>query len=224
MATGSRSKITRNPIETRQRLVGAAVELMLLQGFSGTSVDEICDRAGLTKGSFFHHFLNKEAICAAAVEWWGEMGSSLYAAAWGDAEGEGDGRDGGRDPLDQLHQLIDIMVSFTTRADEPCVCMVGMISQELALTHPALQEVCTRELDRWTENVCRLLTAAKERHTPTRDFDPVQVAWFLNSLWQGSMLVGKTCAEPRLIRDNLALARQFIDGLFSVPPTTLPAP
>lgn len=218
MGKGIGHKSSRNPIETRQRLVGATVELMLLQGFSGTSVDEICARAGLTKGSFFHHFPSKEAICAAAVEWWGEMGTSLYAAAWGDVEGGGEEPASDRDPLAQLHQLIDIMVSFTMRADEPCVCMVGMISQELAQTHPALQEVCTRELDRWSMNVCRLLTAAKERHTPARDFDPAQVAWFLNSLWQGSMLVGKTCAEPQLIRDNLALARQFIDGLFLSPP------
>jgi len=216
MEKTTRFKTSRNPIETRQRLIWAAVELMLLQGYSGTSVDEICARAGLTKGSFFHHFSSKEAICAAAVEWWGEMGTSLYAAAWGDVEGECEGSDSDRDPLERLHQLLDIMVSFTTRSDGPCVCMVGMISQELAQTHPALQEVCTRELDRWSANVCRLLTAAKERHTPARDFDPAQVAWFLNSLWQGSMLVGKTCDGPQRIRDNLTLARQFIDGLFQL--------
>jgi len=216
MEKTTRFKTSRNPIETRQRLIGAAVELMLLQGYSGTSVDEICARAGLTKGSFFHYFSSKEAICGAALEWWGEMGTSLYAAAWGDVEGECEGSDSDRDPLERLHQLLDIMVSFTTRSDGPCVCMVGMISQELAQTHPALQEVCTRELDRWSANVCRLLTAAKERHTPARDFDPAQVAWFLNSLWQGSMLVGKTCDEPQRIRDNLTLARQFIDGLFQL--------
>ncbi|MDI1310730.1 TetR/AcrR family transcriptional regulator [Prosthecobacter sp.] len=199
------SKRERDPAATRQRLIDATVRLMVQQGFSATSVDQICQTAGMTKGGFFHHFENKEAIGTAAVEWWGLMGTSLYAEAWKDTT---------LDPLDQLHRMFDIMVGFTQRSDEACVCMVGMMSQEMSATHPAFQAACEKELNLWTYNVAKMLTAAKKKHKPKTKFDPERVAWFLNSLWQGSMLVGKTCRSQELIRHNLKLARSYVDGLF----------
>lgn len=198
-------KRERDPAATRQRLIDATVRLMLQQGFSATSVDQICQDAGMTKGGFFHHFENKEALGIAAIEWWGRMGTALYAEAW---------KDSTLDPLEQLHRVFDIMIGFTRRSDDPVVCMVGMMSQEMSATHPAFQAACARELNLWTENVARLLTAAKNKHKPRTKFDPVQVAWFLNSLWQGSMLIGKTCRFQELIRHNFKLARTYVDGLF----------
>lgn len=198
----------RNPAETRERLIGATVQLMLRQGFAATTVDQICAEAGLTKGSFFHHFPSKEAIGKAAVEWWGAFGTALYAEAWKDAD---------LDPLEQLHRMLDIMSGFTERPDQVCTCMVGMMSQELAQTHPAMRVECARQLDNWTANVAKMLSEAKARHPVKQDFDPEQIAWFLNSLWQGSMLIGKTKQQPELIRTNLKLVRGYVDGLFLNP-------
>ncbi len=206
------SKSARNPAETRQRLIDATVRLMLRQGFAGTSVDQICSEATLTKGSFFHHFESKVAIVKAAVAWWGDFGTALYAEAWKDPEA---------DPLLQLHQMLDIMGGFTTRPGQTCTCMVGMMSQELAQTHPAIREECARQLKIWSANVAKLLKAAKALHPPAVDFDPDSVAWFLNSLWQGSMLVGKARQSPGMIRTNLQLARRFVDGLFGAAAASL---
>lgn len=202
------TKRERDPAATRQRLIDATVRLMLQQGFAGTSVDQICKEASMTKGSFFHHFENKEALGIAAVDWWGQMGSALYAEAWKDTT---------LDPLEQLHRMFDIMVGFTRRSDDPVVCMVGMMSQEMSATNPVFQAACDKELNLWTTNVAKMLTAAKKRHKPKTKFDPMHVAWFLNSLWQGSMLVGKTCRSQELIRHNLNLARDYVDGLFANP-------
>lgn len=199
------AKRERNPAETRQRLIDATVRLMLKQGFAATTVDQVCGAAVLTKGSFFHHFENKEAIGRAAVERWGQMGAALYAAAWQDPT---------KDPLDQIHQMFDIMIGFTRHPTEACVCMVGMLSQEMSATNPAMQAACSKELNLWTANMAKMLTAAKKKHRPKTKFEPVALAWFLNSLWQGSMLVGKACQSPATIRTNLKLARSYVDGFF----------
>ncbi len=202
---------SRNPAATRQKLVGATVGLILKQGFSATSVDQICAAAGVTKGSFFHHFENKEALGLAAADWWGEMGTALYAVAWQDPD---------LDPLEQLHRFFDIMSGFTERPDDPCVCVVGMLSQEMTGTHPNFRGVCAGHLDDWTRHVVKMLTAAKAKHPPVVDFDPEKVAWFLNSLWQGSMLISKTRQAPEMIRSNIELARAWVDSFFGVPVTS----
>jgi len=202
----------RDPEGTRQRLVDAAITLMLRKGFSATSVDDICREAGLTKGGFFHHFEGKEDLAKAAVAVWGERGTALYATAW---------EDKAADPLDQLRRFFGIMEGFAQNPDGPCVCMVGMMSQEMAETCPEMRVACERELRRWTENTARLLTAAKKRHNPRARFDPESVAWFLNSVWQGSMLIAKTSDDSAMIVANLRLARAYVESLF-VPPTPTP--
>jgi AcrR family transcriptional regulator len=44
------------------RLQGAAVEMFAAQGFEGTTVAQIAERAGLTERTFFNHFANKRDV------------------------------------------------------------------------------------------------------------------------------------------------------------------
>lgn len=54
---------------TRAELVEAAISLFRRQGVSGTGIEEVCRRAGVTKGVFTHHFPGgKRELLAAAVE------------------------------------------------------------------------------------------------------------------------------------------------------------
>ena len=46
----------------RDRVLDAAVELFATQGYDATSVAQVIDRAGLTKGGFYHHFASKDAL------------------------------------------------------------------------------------------------------------------------------------------------------------------
>lgn len=48
--------------ESRLKLMHAAMDLFIDHGFTEVSVNDICHRAGLTKGAFYHHFASKEAI------------------------------------------------------------------------------------------------------------------------------------------------------------------
>lgn len=48
--------------ETRARLLDAAAAGFAEQGYDGTSVAEICDRAGVSKGAFYHHFASKQDL------------------------------------------------------------------------------------------------------------------------------------------------------------------
>ena len=40
------------------------------------------------------------------------------------------------------------------------------------------------------------------------------LAWMLNSLWQGSMLVAKTRKSPEMIVSNIRQARAYVEHLF----------
>lgn len=51
-----------DPVETRRGLLESATLLFEQKGFAATSVQEIVERAGVTKGAFYHHFASKEEV------------------------------------------------------------------------------------------------------------------------------------------------------------------
>lgn len=198
-------KKARNPAETRQKLVSAARDLVLQRGFTGAGVDQICAAAGVTKGAFFHHFKSKDEIGQAALADWAAFGMGIYAEAKAEPA---------RYPLDHLHRFFEVMAGLVVSAPSPVTCVVGIMSQELANANPLLRGACATYLGNWTEFARQLLEEAKSASPPRVDFDAEEVAWFLNSLWQGSMLVAKTRRDPQIILKNLARARAHVDELF----------
>ena len=47
---------------TRERILQSAIELFGDKGYHATSIQEICDQAGVSKGALFHYFSNKNEI------------------------------------------------------------------------------------------------------------------------------------------------------------------
>ena len=51
------------------------------KGYSATRIEDICEAAGLTKGSFFHHFKSKEELALTAADHFAAMADRIFAAA-----------------------------------------------------------------------------------------------------------------------------------------------
>ena len=56
--------------ETRLQITAAASQLFSQSGYDATGVAEICSRAGVSKGAFYHHFPSKHAVFMALLEEW----------------------------------------------------------------------------------------------------------------------------------------------------------
>ena len=59
--------------QTQDRLLDAAIALFAEKGVHGASVEEICERAGFTRGAFYSNFASKDDLLVAAVERKGEQ-------------------------------------------------------------------------------------------------------------------------------------------------------
>ena len=56
------SKLTEQSRQTRKSILDAAETLFFSQGYANTTVDDICSAECITKGAFYHHFKNKDAV------------------------------------------------------------------------------------------------------------------------------------------------------------------
>src|SRR3982751_3151799 len=57
----------------RERLVAAAVDLFVEQGYDETTVAQIAERAGITRSTFFRYFPDKRDVLAAGQETLSEL-------------------------------------------------------------------------------------------------------------------------------------------------------
>ncbi|MBI2171968.1 MAG: TetR/AcrR family transcriptional regulator [Chloroflexi bacterium] len=62
------SKAPPPEMTTYDRILNAATEVIAQQGYSGAGVQEIIERAGASKGSFYFHFPSKEKMVEALVQ------------------------------------------------------------------------------------------------------------------------------------------------------------
>src|SRR5688572_1233837 len=54
--------------DAKQRLLEAAMDLIWTRSYGAVSVDDICERAGVKKGSFYYFFKSKDELVAAALD------------------------------------------------------------------------------------------------------------------------------------------------------------
>ncbi len=54
--------------DAKERLIEAVIELIWNGSYGSTSVDQICERAGVKKGSFYHFFESKTELALAGIE------------------------------------------------------------------------------------------------------------------------------------------------------------
>ena len=81
-ANSNPSRRVRDPHATKEKLRGAAIQLLISHGYSRASVDRILEAANLSKGAFFHHYANKHLLFVDALEElsWNQVGKVLKAA------------------------------------------------------------------------------------------------------------------------------------------------
>ncbi|HVJ80319.1 MAG TPA: TetR/AcrR family transcriptional regulator [Planctomycetia bacterium] len=89
------------PKTGRDRLVVAAVELFYRNGFQAVGVDQVIDKAGVTKTTFYKHFESKDDLMVAAVRRRDEWESAAWARAVQKKVGD--------DPVAQLLGVFDVM-------------------------------------------------------------------------------------------------------------------
>ncbi|MFB4306139.1 TetR/AcrR family transcriptional regulator [Actinomadura sp. GTD37] len=86
---------------TRERLFGAAIELIAESGLAATTVDQIAERAGVAKGTVYYNFGSKAALFSALLEYGVErLATALREAA------------SGRAPLDALDAVVAAELAF----------------------------------------------------------------------------------------------------------------
>lgn len=152
-------------IQTRAQVMSAASQLFTEKGFSGTSMQDVARRVGMTKGAVYFHFPTKELLAKAVVEAhyarWPELLDSILAL--------------NLTPLQTTMKLLDGAVEAFH--SDPVVQAGARLQQERSLINVPLPQPYVG----WTNLLTNLLTSARAVGELRPDADPAAVARALTS-------------------------------------------
>ncbi len=112
--------------DTREKLIETATELMWRDSYSSVSVDEICKKADVKKGSFYHYFPSKIALANASIQACTADMKSHYDDMFSPT----------RAPLERFDVMIDFVIEsqkeIAAKYGHVCGCPFITIGSELA--------------------------------------------------------------------------------------------
>lgn len=152
--------------QTKRKILEAARELIVVQGYHGTGTNAIIERAGVSRGSFFYHFPDKSALIEETIRLYAE--DSLFALLE-------DAFDYDAHPKDALNAHIDALEAWHLRERFSGGCLLGNMALELSDTDPRARMRISICFDRWEEIIAQRL----EGHTlsmNTPDFVTLYIA------------------------------------------------
>ena len=198
-----RTKQAHSP--TKEKLLGAAQEVMLEKGFPSTTVEDICEKAGVTKGSFFHYFVSKEALGKEALEYYiSQSQRDLQAAAFHQK----------KDPLQRINGYIDYLVQKSQEAVFEKGCLLGIFSQELSSTYPEIRSLCARKFEEWAEILKADMDQAREKYVPKKPINTLSLAEHFIATLEGSLILAKAKQDKRIVEKSLEHFRKYLQTLF----------
>lgn len=193
--------------EARARLIDAARSLVRARGFAGTSVDDLCAAAGVTKGAFFHHFPSKEALGVALVEDWTATTGAMFAAHPYNAA---------PDPLDRVFAYIDLRRALLDMPLPEFTCVAGTTVQECYLTAPAIRAAAAESIASGAAHVQAHLEQALAAH-PVPGISADSLARLFQTVVQGGIILAKAANDPAPAREALDHLERYLRLIFDRP-------
>lgn len=185
----------------RDRLLLAGFDLFRQKGYCGTSVDDLCAAAGVTKGAFFHHFESKEALGAATAAYWGEMTGGLFASApYHQPE----------DPLERVLAYLDFRAALVAGPPEAFTCVAGTLVQEMHKMSPAIRAACAETIFEHAETLEADFAAMIARYGVDPAVGAASLARHTQSVLQGGFILAKALGEPDPVIEAIAHLKRYI--------------
>jgi TetR/AcrR family transcriptional regulator, transcriptional repressor for nem operon len=192
----------------RSKLLDAAISIIREKGYAATSVDELCAKAGVTKGAFFHHFPSKDSLAVAAANHWSELSGALFAAA---PYHRFD------DPLDRVLGYLDFRKTMLRGDVAEFSCLAGTMVQEAYGTHPNIRHACDASIGGHAATVETDIADAMKRYRIRAPWTAESLALHTQVVLQGAFILAKAKGNAGVVEASIDHLRRYVELLFRDP-------
>jgi TetR/AcrR family transcriptional repressor of nem operon len=163
---------------TKQRLIDAGLPMLLERGYNDLGVQALLDVTQTPKGSFYHHFADKEDFALQVI---GRYMQDVHGALDACVE------DASRRPLDRVRHFFEL-TEQAYRQQGYMGCLLGGLGQELSGVSAVFRRKVEECFSAIAMRLAGCLEQARLRGDLRGDADCASLADLLVNCWEGAAL------------------------------------
>ena len=193
--------------QTKERILAAAKELFLARGYAATTVDAICEKAELTKGSIYYFFDSKEDLGLAVLDWSLRLSAQMLASG----------------PYVRIVDPVKKAFAFLKHLEKcsPEIwsggCLLGSFALELADTNSRMQQAIADMFQALADEIAEQLQPIAARWAGKQAPSASELADTLLGTIEGSIILAKAHRDPTRIPKAVRGFRLSMSTLIAEP-------
>ena len=191
--------------DSKEKLIKSAIELITQRSFSSVGVQQLCDHAGVKKGSFYHFFDSKQDLIIESLEVvWSDLKNSTLNPI--------------KDADCSLEKKLDLLFDGfyehfkELKTCKGCVigCPLGNLALEMSTLDENIRMKVQEILSRWVEFFEQVLLIAKNRNEIPSNVDLKATAKSIVAYIEGTFLIGKTFNNVEIIKNLGCVTKRIL--------------
>lgn len=180
---------------SRERIIEAANRLVYTKGFNQTSISDVADAVGITKGNLHYHFKSKEELLEAIIHYRKTLIAELLKQ-WDKN-------------FPEPHEKLKRFVKMLLNEEKDIVrygCPMGSLNSELGKFQSQLQLNSKEMFDLfrgWLESVFKQLDSKKSKARSLH----------LLSMAQGAAMLSYVYSDSKILKGECTIMNEWIDAL-----------
>ncbi|WP_185290680.1 TetR/AcrR family transcriptional regulator [Chryseobacterium lactis] len=196
--------------KTKQHIIEKTATLFNTKGYISTSLSDITQATGLTKGSIYGNFENKDEVAIEVYKYNAGLLSKNLSRSFGDEFPAA---------LDKLHAFVDFY-----RKNWPFVfsnggCPLMNAATEADDSFPALKKQVKNSFELWMNKVSSVIQQGQKNKEISKKIDAGQYASTFIMLIEGGILLSKTMGDQSFLNHALDRITHMIDHELTILPS-----
>jgi len=184
--------------DTQQRILDSARELIFARSYADVGVADICEHAGVKKGSFYHFYPSKQALTLAVLDaQFIDIKEKLIDEAFAED----------LPPLARLERFAELAYRFQKQVSKETGqvlgCPFGNLANELSTQDELIRERLQQTFGKLQMLFGGVLQSAQQRGELAAQVDAAATAQAMLAYFEGVLLLAKNQNNPELIRQLL---------------------
>ena len=188
---------------TRNFIIERTAEIFNKKGYAGTSLSDLTDATGLTKGSIYGNFENKEAVALAVFDYNYQSVTRLIKQRVEKATTY----------QEKLLVYASVYDSFNTGNFPKGGCPVLNTAVEADDTHEALKSRAANAVANWKKNIEQLIIRGIQNGEFKQDLNSDVLALSIIALIEGGIMIAKVTGEKRNLDQVMETVKMLIEQM-----------